>query len=116
LHVCRLRTSDRIFFIPVNLRRVLAPLTDSEYALVANALIERVATSESARPRRADSQKHRAARRQGQRPAGPLAGPISGPVISDRRTPKPAMWAVHLLSGANVPDNSAPLPYDFSYR
>ena len=39
-HVHRLRTSDRIFFIIVNLRRVLAPLADGEYALLAGALSE----------------------------------------------------------------------------
>ncbi|HEV2178432.1 MAG TPA: transposase [Terriglobia bacterium] len=39
-HLRRLRTSDRIFFVTVNLRRVVAPLAEGEYALVADALAE----------------------------------------------------------------------------
>jgi REP element-mobilizing transposase RayT len=39
-HVHRLRTADRIFFVTVNLRRVLAPLENGEYRLVADALTE----------------------------------------------------------------------------
>ena len=37
-HVQRLRTSDRIFFITVNLRRGATPLTGGEYALGVGAL------------------------------------------------------------------------------
>jgi REP-associated tyrosine transposase len=39
-HVHRLRTSDRIFFVTVNLRRALPPLVDGEYRLVAEAFME----------------------------------------------------------------------------
>src|ERR1039458_2960370 len=38
--VQRLRTSDRIFFITVNLRRALTPLADGQYARVTDALAE----------------------------------------------------------------------------
>lgn len=37
-HVHRLRICDRIFFITVNVRRLAAPLTEGEYALVVDAL------------------------------------------------------------------------------
>ena len=37
-NVHRLRTSDRIFFITVNLRRALGPLAGGEYELVLDAL------------------------------------------------------------------------------
>jgi REP-associated tyrosine transposase len=37
-HVHRLRASDRIFFITVNLRRALPPLANGEYGLVVDAL------------------------------------------------------------------------------
>jgi len=33
-HVHRLRSADRIFFVTVNLRRVLAPLGEEELGLV----------------------------------------------------------------------------------
>ena len=36
----RLRTFDRIFFITINLRRALPPLTEDELTLVANSLTE----------------------------------------------------------------------------
>ena len=36
--IYRLRTSDRIFFVTVNLRRALAPLASHEYGLVLDAL------------------------------------------------------------------------------
>ena len=39
-HVHRVRTSDRIFFITVNLRRKLARLAGEEFALLTNALVE----------------------------------------------------------------------------
>jgi REP element-mobilizing transposase RayT len=39
-HVHRLRTSDRIFSVTVNLRRALAPLAGDEYGLVLSALAE----------------------------------------------------------------------------
>jgi len=39
-HVHRLRVSDRIFFVTVNLRRALAPLSGTEYAQVAAAMEE----------------------------------------------------------------------------
>jgi hypothetical protein len=38
-HVHRLRTSDRIFFITVNLRRGVAALAEGEYARVVEALV-----------------------------------------------------------------------------
>ena len=37
-HVHRLRLSDRIFFVSVNLRRALAPLAEREYKLRAEAI------------------------------------------------------------------------------
>ena len=37
-HVHRLRTSDRIFFVTVNLRRALVPFADGELGLVVDAL------------------------------------------------------------------------------
>ena len=37
-HVHRLRVSDRIFFVSVNLRRALARLSDSEYEQVGAAI------------------------------------------------------------------------------
>ncbi len=37
-HVRRLPVSDRIFFVTVNLRRVLAPLTEGEYGRILPAL------------------------------------------------------------------------------
>jgi putative transposase len=37
-HVHRLRLSDRIFFVTVNLRRTLAPLGEAEYERVAAAI------------------------------------------------------------------------------
>ncbi len=37
-HVQRLRVSDRIFFVTVNLRRAVAPLSDPEYARVVTAI------------------------------------------------------------------------------
>ena len=39
-HIHRLRTSDRIFFITVNLRRALPPLRDEEYQIVVDSLAE----------------------------------------------------------------------------
>jgi len=39
-HVHRLRVSDRIFFVSVNLRRALARLSDSEYEQVVAAIEE----------------------------------------------------------------------------
>lgn len=39
-HVHRLRLSDRIFFVTVNLRRAIAPLSDSEYEPVVAAIEE----------------------------------------------------------------------------
>ncbi len=39
-HVHRLRTAVRIFFLTVNLRRVLAPLGEEELGLVVDALAE----------------------------------------------------------------------------
>jgi putative transposase len=39
-HVRRLRTSDRIFFITVNLRRALPPLALEEYGLLVDAVAE----------------------------------------------------------------------------
>ncbi|MCL5671215.1 MAG: hypothetical protein M1423_07975 [Acidobacteria bacterium] len=38
--VHRLQTSDRIFFIAVNLRRALAPLREEEFGRVAAAINE----------------------------------------------------------------------------
>jgi putative transposase len=39
-HVHRLRTSDRIFFVAVNLRRTVPPLTNDEYSLLAHVLVK----------------------------------------------------------------------------
>ncbi len=38
--VHRLRSSDRIFFVTANLRRVLTPLAENEYGLVMDALAD----------------------------------------------------------------------------
>jgi len=37
-HAHRLRLSDRIFFVSVNLRRAIAPLAEAEYELLAEAI------------------------------------------------------------------------------